>query len=111
MRNTRNPACREKLAKDAAAWRGEPNMSQILEIELSDDVFLGLQKDAKNLAAEMRVAAAVKWYEMGRLTQAKAAELAGLSRAAFINELSRYGVTPLQETADEALQAVKDLGR
>jgi predicted HTH domain antitoxin len=84
-------------------------MSQIVEIEMPDDVLLGLQKEPKQLAAEMRVAAAVKWYEMGLVTQGKAAEVAGLSRAAFINELSRYGVSPFQETAEEALQTVKDL--
>ncbi len=86
-------------------------MSQILEIEMPDDVLLGLQKEPKQLAAEMRVAAAVKWYELGLLTQGKAAEVAGVSRAAFINELSRYGVSPFQETAEEALQTVKDLAR
>ncbi|HXP62754.1 MAG TPA: UPF0175 family protein [Dongiaceae bacterium] len=84
-------------------------MSQILKIEVPDDVLLGLQKEPEQLAAEMRVAAAVKWYEMALLTQGRAAELAGLSRAAFINELSRYGVSPFQETAEEALQTVKDL--
>ena len=68
-------------------------MSQILEIEMPDEVLLGLQKEPKQLAAEIRVAAAVKWYEMGVLSQGKAAELAGLSRAAFLNELSRFGVT------------------
>jgi predicted HTH domain antitoxin len=86
-------------------------MSQVLEIEVPDEVLLGLQKDARHFAAEMRVAAAIKWYEIGQLTQAKAAEVAGLSRAAFINELSRYGVTPFQESGEEALQTVKDLGR
>ncbi len=84
-------------------------MSQILKIEVPDNVLLGLQKEPEQLAAEMRVAAAVKWYEMALLTQGRAAELAGLSRAAFINELSRYGVSPFQETAEEALQTVKDL--
>ena len=86
-------------------------MSQLLEIEVPDEVLLGLQKDAKHLAAEMRIAAAVKWYELGQLTQGKAAEVAGLSRAAFINELGRYGVSPFQETADDALRSVKDLVR
>ena len=85
-------------------------MNQTLEIEVPDDVLLGLQKDPKQLASEMRAAAAVKWYEMGLLTQGKAAALAGLSRAAFISELGRYGVTPLQETAEEVLQAGKDFG-
>jgi predicted HTH domain antitoxin len=86
-------------------------MSQVLEIEVPDDVLLGLQKDAKHLAAEMRIAAAVKWYELGQLTQGKAAEVAGLSRAAFINELHRYGVSPFQETANEALKSAMDLAR
>ena len=84
-------------------------MSQILEIEMSDEVLLGMQKEPKQLAAEMRVAAAVKWYEMGVLSQGKAAELAGLSRAAFLNELSRFGVSPFQETAEEILASIKEL--
>ena len=37
----------------------------------------------------MRVAAAVKWYELGKVSQGKAAEIAGLSRSAFITALSR----------------------
>ena len=56
-------------------------MSQIIEIELSEDVFPAMQKDPKDLAKEMRIAAAVKWYELGMLSQGKAAEVAGLSRA------------------------------
>ena len=59
-------------------------MSQTIEIELSEDVFLAMQKDPKDLAKEMRLAAAVKWYELGLLSQGKAAEVAGLSRAEFI---------------------------
>lgn len=82
-------------------------MSQVLEIELPDEVFLGLQKDPGCFAAEMRVAAAVKWYEVGMLSQDKAAEVAGLSRAAFIHELGRFGVSPFQETAAEILESVK----
>jgi predicted HTH domain antitoxin len=86
-------------------------MSQILEIELPDELLLGLQKEPKQLAAEMRIAAAVKWYEMGALSQGRAAELAGLSRAGFIAELSRFGVSPFQETAEEILESVKALGQ
>ncbi len=86
-------------------------MSQVLQIEVPDDVLLGLQKDPKHLAAEMRIAAAVKWYELGQLTQGKAAEVAGLSRAAFMNELHRYAVSPCQETAAEVLNSAKDLAR
>ena len=51
----------------------------------------------------MRLAAAVKWYETGRISQDKAAEIAGMSRAEFIRALSAFSVSPFQETADEIL--------
>ncbi len=56
----------------------------------------------------MRIAAAVKWYEVGQLSQGKAAEVAGLSRAEFIEALSRFQVSPFQYTAKELAE---DLAR
>jgi len=49
----------------------------------------------------MRLAAAAKWYEIGLVSQAKAAELAGVSRERFIQALSRFRVSPFQETPEE----------
>ena len=49
----------------------------------------------------MRIAAAVKSYELGEISQAKAAKIAGLTRAEFINALSRYQVDFMQYTAQE----------
>jgi predicted HTH domain antitoxin len=51
------------------------------------------------------LAAAVKWYEMGLLSQGQAAEVADLSRAAFLAELARFGGSPFRETAEEILAA------
>jgi predicted HTH domain antitoxin len=82
-------------------------MSQVVEIELPDELAATLQRDAVDLGAELRLAAAVKWYELGLLSQGKASEVAGLSRAAFISELARFGVSPFQETAEEILEAVR----
>ena len=82
-------------------------MSQILEIEMPDEVLSAMQQDAPQFAGEMRLAAAVKWYELGLLSQEKAAEAAGLNRAAFISELARFNVSPFQETAEEILAAVQ----
>ena len=83
-------------------------MSQVLEIEVPDDVLVEMQKDNRGLAKEMRLAAAVKWYELGLISQGRAAEIAALSRAEFISELSRYKVSPFQETASDILDAVAD---
>ena len=81
---------------------------QALRIDMDDDVLLGLQRTAEELAVDMRLAAAVKWYEMGTVSQEKAAQIAGLSRSAFIEALGRFGVTPFQESADDIVAALRD---
>ena len=55
-----------------------------LSLELPEDVFSILRVAPDAFIREMRLAAAVKWYEIGKISQAKAAELAGLSRQGFI---------------------------
>jgi len=82
-------------------------MSKTIHIDLEDDVFLCMQKDPRSLAAEMRLAAAVKWYECGMLSQEKAAKVAGMSRAEFIANLARFQVSPFQETKEDVLSALK----
>lgn len=74
---------------------------QIVSIELPDTAFAALRKAPAEFANEMRLAAAVKWYELGELSQGKAAEIAGLTRAEFITALARFKVSVWQYTAEE----------
>jgi predicted HTH domain antitoxin len=76
-------------------------MSTTLELDLPDTAFSALRVSPKEFGVAMRLAAAVKWFEAGMLSQGKAAEIAGVSRAEFIDALSRFEVSPIQETADE----------
>jgi predicted HTH domain antitoxin len=74
---------------------------QTVSINLPDTAFAALRKSPDEFVREMRIAAAVKWYELGELSQGKAAEVAGLTRAGFIDALARFKVSPLQYTAGE----------
>lgn len=65
-------------------------------LDIPDETFATLRRSPDEFGAEMRLAAAMKWYELGRVSPAKAAEVAALSRAEFITALHGFGVSPVQ---------------
>jgi predicted HTH domain antitoxin len=75
-----------------------------VSISLPRTVLAAMRQDVDGFGREMRVAAAVKWYETRTLSQAKAAEVAGLSRRDFLAALARYEVSPFQYDADEIVR-------
>lgn len=77
-----------------------------VSIDLPREVLSALRQDPAGFVQEMRLAAAVKWYEIQLVSQAKAAEIAGLSRAEFLTALARFDVSPFQYDADEIVQEV-----
>ena len=67
-----------------------------LVIEVPEKVLLAVNTDEADFARELRTLAAVKLYELGRLSSGRAAELAGMSRVEFLLGLERYKVFPLE---------------
>jgi predicted HTH domain antitoxin len=77
-------------------------------MELPRAVLSALRKEPASFVADMRIAAAVKWYELEMVSQAKAAEIAGLSRAEFVRALERFEVSPFQSSLDELIEESSD---
>jgi hypothetical protein len=59
-----------------------------MTIELPENIFSSLRKTPAEFIREMRIEAAAQWYSQQRISQEKGAEIAGISRAEFIDELA-----------------------
>lgn len=58
-------------------------------LELPEEVFSALRRSPEEFARELRLAAAVHWYERGEVSQEKAAHIAGMDRSDFLAALAR----------------------
>jgi predicted HTH domain antitoxin len=65
-----------------------------ITVEVPESVLLAEKTDEAGFARELNMLAAVKLYELGRLSSGRAAELAGMPRVEFLLSLGRYKVCP-----------------
>lgn len=65
-------------------------------IDVPESILVALKTDEIAFAREIRRLAAVKLYELGRLSSSQAAELVGMSRVEFLLNLGLYKVVPLE---------------
>ncbi len=70
-------------------------------INVPDKVLLATKSDEATFAREVAMLAAIKLYELGRLSSGRAAELAGMPRVEFLLALQRYKVFPLAAELDD----------
>ena len=75
-------------------------MSKIT-LSIPDDTLLALKVRPDQLGAELRLAAAVKLYELGRMSSGAAAKLAGVPRTVFLMKLADYGVDSFKLSEEE----------
>ncbi len=84
-------------------------MSVHVTIDVPETSFSILRTTPQAFVQELRLAAAVKWYEIGKISQSKAAELAGISRAKFLKALGQFNVSPYQLTPEDLVAEVEDV--
>jgi len=82
--------------------------------EMPIGAFSVFKQTTDEFAQSLRIAAAVKWYEKGIISQGKASEIAGLCREDFLIALNRFDISPFQYTSEEILKEAgyeNELGR
>jgi len=64
-----------------------------ITLEYPEDLAAAVQTTPEELQAQIRLMAALKMFELGKLSSGKAAELAGMSRVEFFEACGRYHVS------------------
>jgi len=75
-------------------------MSRIT-MEIPDETLLALKISEEDAEGALRMAAAVKLFELGRLSSGAAAYLAGVPRVVFLSRLADYGVDTFRMTVED----------
>jgi len=83
-------------------------MSQIV-LDIPDESLLALNVPADRAGEELRLIAAMKLYEMGKMSSGAAAGLAGIPRTTFLARLGDFGIPTFRQSKEE-LEAEARLG-
>ena len=75
-----------------------------ITLSIPDETLAALKVNAEQLGGEIRLAAALKLYEVGRISAGAAADLAGIPKSLFLTKLSDYGVDTFKLTEQEIEQ-------
>ena len=73
----------------------------IITWDIPRETLFALKGSTEDVGVILRMASAVKLYEMGKLSSGAAAHLADVPRAVFLSRLADYGVDTFQLSEEE----------
>ena len=80
----------------------------LIQIEVPDEVLISLKETEHTIHQQLCLMAAVKLFELGKLSSGRAAQLSGLSRVLFLMTIGQYRVSPFNTTPQQLAQDVSN---
>jgi predicted HTH domain antitoxin len=79
-----------------------------LKIPYSEDILAETGETPEEFEQELRFLVAAKLYEMGRVTSGRAAEMAGMDRVPFLNELGRHRISVVNYSPEALTREIEE---
>jgi len=70
-------------------------------VSVPEEALLALRMAPEGLGNELKLAAAIKLFELGKLSSGAAAALAGIPKPLFLSKLADYGVVTFRLSEEE----------
>lgn len=83
--------------------------NQTISIDFPNDILLALNESENDLKKRIKITLAIQLYKLKKLTIGKAAQLSGLSRLEFENELSKNKIPISNLTETDILKDIEKL--
>jgi predicted HTH domain antitoxin len=77
-----------------------------VHVALPEELFSSVRRSPEEVAVEMRLALAIRWYAQGLVSQGLGAQMAGLGRLEFMRALSDAQVSPFQESLEDVRETL-----
>ncbi len=78
-----------------------------MTMSFPETVFSSTRWSPDEFVREMRIEAATQWYSQKRISQERAADIAGLTRSEFIDALALRRIPVVQAEFDEIMDEVR----
>ena len=76
----------------------------VVTIDLPEELYATLRRSPRELARDVRLAAAIDWYRRGLISQGRGAEIAEVPRGDFIDALAARKIDVVQVDLDSLEQ-------
>lgn len=80
--------------------KGKIKMVEVT-VSVPEEALLALRMAPEGLGNELKLAAAIKLFELGKLSSGAAAALAGIPKPLFLSKLADYGVVTFRLSEEE----------
>ena len=85
------------------------NIMHSLAIPHFEDMLLASGRSREEMEQELRLLLAIKLFELKRVSLGRAAEMAGLGRPAFMDELARLKLPVINFAEDQLAEEFRDV--